>query len=111
MRILKRKPWIACIILLWTTTGTFTAAGPALQSPSQEGGQALKEEERLKALQKLLSDMQKNPAGPGPAGAGAAGAGCTRRRSQHRPAGAFGERHGLAQLFERRPRGIHQHHV
>ncbi len=59
----KRNPWIACIILLWTTTGTFTAAGPAPQRPAQGGGQALTEEERLKAFQKLLQDMQKNPQG------------------------------------------------
>ena len=71
MRILKRKPWIACIVLLWTTTGTFTAAGPAPQGPPaggrppQGGGQALTEEERLKALQKLLQDMQKNPTAAG----------------------------------------------
>jgi general secretion pathway protein D len=58
-----KNPWIACIILLWATTGTFTAAGPAPQSPAQGGGQALTEEERLKALQKLLQDMQKNPQG------------------------------------------------
>ncbi len=72
MQTIAKYFGIACLILLPAVAGGITIASPAQQKPPQ---QVLTEEERRKALEKILADMQKGaqgqpaqtPAQPAPA--------------------------------------------
>jgi general secretion pathway protein D len=63
----KRNSWIGCFILLLAASGGITVARTAPQGQQAQAARQTIEEERRKALEKILQDMQKNPQAQPPA--------------------------------------------